>query len=249
VTTGDETVHAHGEELVRLEDVCRDYPMGGTTVHALDHVSLVIRRGEFLAVMGPSGSGKSTLLNVLGCLDTPSSGRYRLAGEEVAGLGETRLAEVRRRRVGFVFQSYHLVPRMTAAGNVELPLMIAGVPPRERRERVRALLDDVGLGARASHRPAELSGGERQRVAIARALAGRPDLLLADEPTGNLDTHTGDEVMALLERVHREGLTIVMVTHDARMGAHAERRIGLVDGRLVEDLAQAVVPLAIAVAP
>ena len=235
--------HSHSSEVVRLEGVSRLYTVGGSPVRALDDVSLVIRRGEFVAVMGPSGSGKSTLLHVLGCLDTPSAGRYWLEGEPVEGLSETRLAEVRRRHVGFIFQSYHLVPRMTAARNVELPLVIAGMAPRERAERVRAMLDAVGLAGRAGHRPAELSGGERQRVAIARALAGSPSLLLADEPTGNLDSRTGDEIMALLERVHHGGLSIVMVTHDPRMGAHAERRLGLEDGRLASDRAQIVVPV------
>jgi putative ABC transport system ATP-binding protein len=236
--------HSHSGEVVRLEGVSRLYTVGGSPVRALDDVSLVIRRGEFVAVMGPSGSGKSTLLHVLGCLDTPSSGRYWLEGEPVEGLSETRLAEVRRQHVGFIFQSYHLVPRMTAARNVELPLMIAGMPARERRERVLAMLAAVGLAARAAHRPSEMSGGECQRVAIARALAGKPALLLADEPTGNLDTRTGDEIMALLERVHQTGITIVMVTHDPRMAARAERRLGLVDGRLATDLEQTAVPVA-----
>jgi putative ABC transport system ATP-binding protein len=227
--------HAHGGELLRLESATKLYTMGEGQVRALDGVSLVIHRGEFVAVMGPSGSGKSTLLNVLGCLDRPTSGRYLLEGQEVQGLSETQLADVRRRRIGFVFQSYHLVPRMTAARNVELPLVLAGVPPRERRVRVRAMLDSVGLGPRADHRPDQLSGGERQRVAIARAMAGAPSLLLADEPTGNLDTRTADEIMTLLQRLHHDGLTIVMVTHDPRMGARAERRIGMVDGRLASD--------------
>jgi putative ABC transport system ATP-binding protein len=186
--------------------------------------------------MGPSGSGKSTLLNVLGCLDAPTSGRYLLEGREVQGLTETQLAEVRRRSVGFIFQSYHLVPRMTAARNVELPLVLAGMAPAARRVRVREVLADVGLESRATHRPDQLSGGERQRVAIARAMAAHPSLLLADEPTGNLDTHTGDGIMALLQRLHTSGLTIVMVTHDPRMGARAERKLGMVDGRLVSDV-------------
>ena len=234
-------VHRHGEELLRLEDVTRLYPMGGAPVKALDGVSLVIRRGEFVAVMGPSGSGKSTLLNVLGCLDTPSSGRYLLEGREVQGLSEAQLADVRRKSVGFIFQSYHLVPRMTAARNVELPLVLAGLAPAARRERVREVLDAVGLGTRATHRPDQLSGGERQRVAIARAMASRPALLLADEPTGNLDTRTADGIMALLEQLHTQGLTIVMVTHDPRMGARAERKLGMVDGRLASDVVLAQV--------
>jgi putative ABC transport system ATP-binding protein len=228
--------HAHGDELVRLEDVTRLYPMAGAAVRALDGVSLVLRRGEFVAVMGPSGSGKSTLLNVLGCLDAPTSGRYLLEGREVQGLTETQLADVRRKRIGFVFQSYHLVPRMSAARNVELPLVIAGVAPAERRARVREVLEAVGLAGRAGHRPDQLSGGECQRVAIARAMAARPALLLADEPTGNLDTRTADGIMALLQDLHARGLTIVMVTHDPRMGARAERRLGMVDGRLASDV-------------
>jgi len=228
--------HTHGDELLRLESVTRVYPMGGTAVKALDGVSLSLRRGEFVAVMGPSGSGKSTLLNVLGCLDTPTSGRYVLEGREVQGLTEAQLADVRRKSVGFIFQSYHLVPRMTAARNVELPLVLAGIAPATRRERVREVLDAVGLEPRATHRPDQLSGGERQRVAIARAMAARPSLLLADEPTGNLDTRTADDIMALLQRLHAGGLTIVMVTHDPRMGARAERRIGMVDGRLASDV-------------
>jgi len=228
--------HVHGEPLVRLEAVTRLYRMGGAEVRALDGVSLVIRRGEFVAVMGPSGSGKSTLLHVLGCLDVPTSGRYVLDGREVQGLTETELAEVRRTRIGFVFQSYHLVPRMDAARNVELPLVLAGMAPARRRERVREALEAVGLSARAAHRPSELSGGECQRVAIARAMASSPSLLLADEPTGTLDTHTADDIMALLQRFHARGLTIVMVTHDPRMGARAERRLGLVDGRLATDV-------------
>jgi len=228
--------HVHGEPLVRLVDVTRLYHMGGAEVRALDGVSLVIRRGEFVAVMGPSGSGKSTLLHVLGCLDVPTSGRYLLDGREVQGLTETELAEVRRTRIGFVFQSYHLVPRMDAARNVELPLVLAGMAPARRRERVREALEAVGLSARAGHRPSELSGGECQRVAIARAMATSPSLLLADEPTGNLDTRTADDIMALLQQLHERGLTIVMVTHDPRMGARAERRLGLVDGRLASDV-------------
>ncbi|HEX5634824.1 MAG TPA: ABC transporter ATP-binding protein [Gemmatimonadales bacterium] len=228
--------HRHGDELLRLEDVTRLYPMGGGPVKALDGVSLVIRRGEFVAVMGPSGSGKSTLLNVLGCLDTPSSGRYLLEGREVQGLSEAQLADVRRKSVGFIFQSYHLVPRMTAARNVELPLVLAGMAPAARRTRVSEVLAAVGLVARATHRPDQLSGGERQRVAIARAMAARPALLLADEPTGNLDTRTADGIMALLEQLHAGGLTIVMVTHDPRMGARAERKLAMVDGKLASDV-------------
>ena len=222
-------------EVIRFENVSRVYQVGGSEVHALDGVSLHIHRGDFVALMGPSGSGKSTLLNVIGCLDTPSSGTYILDAEPVQGLSESRLAEVRRRKIGFIFQSYHLVPRMTALRNVELPLILAGVDPGERRARARSALDSVGLGHRMSHRPDQLSGGERQRVAIARAMVSNPKILLADEPTGNLDTKTGEEIVALLERLNRDGLTIVLVTHDPRIAAHASRLMLLQDGRLTSD--------------
>jgi putative ABC transport system ATP-binding protein len=186
--------------------------------------------------MGPSGSGKSTLLNVIGCLDRPTDGRYVLDGTPVENLSEPELAAVRRRLIGFIFQSYHLVPRMTAARNVELPLVLAGMEPRERAVRVREMLGRVGLTPRARHRPDQLSGGERQRVAIARAMAPGPSLLLADEPTGNLDTRTGDEIMDVLGQLHEAGLTIVMVTHDPRMGARAERTLSMRDGRILGDV-------------
>jgi putative ABC transport system ATP-binding protein len=185
--------------------------------------------------MGPSGSGKSTLLNVIGCLDTPSSGAYTLDGEPVQGLSESRLAEIRRKKLGFIFQSYHLVPRMSAIRNVELPMILAGVPPAERHPRARASLESVGLAHRAHHRPDQLSGGERQRVAIARAMVSNPRILLADEPTGNLDSKTGAEIVALLERLNREGLTIVLVTHDAAIASRAGRLLQLRDGKLVSD--------------
>jgi putative ABC transport system ATP-binding protein len=221
--------------VIRLEHVTRVYRVGDSEVHALDDVTLAIGRGEFVAVMGPSGSGKSTLLNILGCLDTPTSGTYLLEGEPVQSLSEDRLAEVRQKNVGFIFQAYHLVPRMTAARNVELPLIFAGVEPRQRRRRVGAALESVGLGHRAHHRPDQLSGGERQRVAIARAMVMEPRILLADEPTGNLDTRSGDEIIALLERLHHGGLTIVLVTHDPRIGGRAHRLLGMRDGRLAAD--------------
>ena len=227
--------HGRGEVLLSIESVRRVYRVGDDDVHALDGVSLTIRRGEFVALMGPSGSGKSTLLNVLGCLDRPTSGRYVLDGTPVESLGEPELAAVRRRLIGFIFQAYHLVPRMSAARNVELPLILAGMPPRERALRVREMLDRVGLTARARHRPDQLSGGERQRVAIARAMAPGPSLLLADEPTGNLDSRTGDEIMDVLARLHAAGLTIVMVTHDPRMGERAERTLRMRDGRILGD--------------
>ena len=220
-------------DAIRLDDVSRVYRVGDSEVRALDHVTTRIPRGDFVAIMGPSGSGKSTLLQVLGCLDSPTSGHYVLEGEAVEGLPEARLAEIRQRRIGFVFQSYHLIPRMTAARNVELPLILAGVEPEERRRRVSEALARVGLGGRADHRPDQLSGGERQRVAIARALILRPAILLADEPTGNLDSKTGDEIVNTLEALHHEGLTIVLVTHDPTVAARAHRLLRMHDGRIV----------------
>lgn len=222
-------------ELIQLESVSRVYPVGETQVRALDGVTLHIHQGDFVALMGPSGSGKSTLLNVIGCLDTPTSGIYRLEGEEVQGLSEERLAAIRQKKIGFIFQAYHLVPRMTALRNVELPLILAGVDPRERRDRARAALDVLGIARRAGHRPDQLSGGECQRVAIARAMVVHPSILLADEPTGNLDTRTGEEIIALLETLNRDGLTIVLVTHDPRIAAHARRLLTMRDGRLCSD--------------
>ena len=229
-----EAIETAAPDLIRLDDVSRVYRVGESEVRALDHVSAVVGRGEFIAVTGPSGSGKSTLLQVLGCLDSPTSGRYLLDGEPVEALSEERLARIRQRAVGFVFQSYHLIPRMTAARNVELPLILAGIDPAERRERVAAALHAVGLAARAGHRPDQLSGGERQRVAIARAMILRPRILLADEPTGNLDTRMGDEIMRTLEQFHAEGLTIVVVTHDPQVAARAQRTIRMRDGRIVD---------------
>ncbi len=226
---------AADDAIIRLERVSRVYQVGESTVRALDEVSLAIARGEFAAIMGPSGSGKSTMLNVLGCLDTPTSGRYLLDGEAVEKLSEDRLAEVRQRKIGFIFQSYHLVGRMTAARNVELPMIFAGAEPRARRERVRAALDAVGLSHRTTHRPDQLSGGERQRVAIARAMVMEPRILLADEPTGNLDTKSGEEIVALLERLNAAGLTLVLVTHDPRVADHARRVLRMRDGRIASE--------------
>ncbi len=223
-------------ELIRLDRVSRIYRVGTAEVRAVDDVTLHIHAGEFVALMGPSGSGKSTLLNLLGCLDSPTSGSYRLEGQAVQGLTEDALADVRRRKIGFIFQAYHLVPRMSAARNVELPMILAGVEPARRRERARAALESVGLAPRASHRPDQLSGGERQRVAIARAIVMEPRILLADEPTGNLDTRTGDELVALLERLNDGGLTIVLVTHDPRVGAHARHMLRMRDGRLIANV-------------
>ena len=224
-----------GESVILLADVTRVFQVGDSEVRALDGVSLDVRRGESIALMGPSGSGKSTLLNVLGCLDTPTGGRYVLDGEAVEKLTEDQLADVRQRKIGFVFQAYHLVARMTALRNVELPMIFAGVPPAERRRRAQEALVSVGLAKRLTHRPEQLSGGERQRVAIARATVMRPSILLADEPTGNLDTKSGDEILAVLDRLNSEGLTLVIVTHDPRVGARARRLLRMRDGRFVEE--------------
>jgi putative ABC transport system ATP-binding protein len=224
-----------GDEVIRLDGVTRVFQVGDSEVRALDGVSLTVRRGESIALMGPSGSGKSTLLNVLGCLDTPTAGRYVLDGEAVERLSDDQLADVRQRRIGFVFQAYHLVARMTAARNVELPMIFAGVPPAERRRRAEEALASVGLRHRTTHRPDQLSGGERQRVAIARSTAMRPSILLADEPTGNLDTKSGDEILAVLQGLNAAGLTLVIVTHDPRVAARAGRLLRMRDGRLVEE--------------
>ncbi|MGL6005302.1 ABC transporter ATP-binding protein [Aeromonas sobria] len=223
-------------ELIRLDAVSRRFTLGGTEVAALEHVSLRVAEGEYLAVMGPSGSGKSTLLNVLGLLDRPDDGQYWLGGEDIATLSEPALAQLRGHRIGFVFQSFHLISRLTARENVELPLMLCGVLPAERHRRSQRLLGELGLENRAEHRPAELSGGQRQRVAIARAMAMAPRLILADEPTGNLDSRSGEEVISLLEGLNREqGITLVVVTHDPRLGERAGRRILMNDGHINTD--------------
>ncbi|MDX7921398.1 ABC transporter ATP-binding protein [Aeromonas media] len=223
-------------DLIRLEAVSRRFALGGTEVAALAQVSLRVAEGEYLAVMGPSGSGKSTLLNVLGLLDRPDEGRYWLGGEDTATLSEPALARLRGQRIGFVFQSFHLISRLTARENVELPLMLCGVPPAERHSRSQRLLEELRLDNRADHRPAELSGGQRQRVAIARAMAMAPRLILADEPTGNLDSRSGEEVITLLEGLNREqGMTLVVVTHDPRLGERAGRRLSMDDGRISSD--------------
>ncbi|MFM5133949.1 ABC transporter ATP-binding protein [Aeromonas rivipollensis] len=223
-------------ELIRLDAVSRRFTLGGTEVAALEHVSLRVAEGEYLAVMGPSGSGKSTLLNVLGLLDRPDEGQYWLGGQDIATLSEPALAQLRGHRIGFVFQSFHLISRLTARENVELPLMLCGVLPAERHRRSQRLLEDLGLDNRADHRPAELSGGQRQRVAIARAMAMAPRLILADEPTGNLDSRSGEEVITLLEGLNREqGITLMVVTHDPRLGERAGRRISMDDGRISSD--------------
>jgi putative ABC transport system ATP-binding protein len=224
---------------VDLRDIDRVFRLGDSEVHALRKVNLRIAAGEYMAVMGPSGSGKSTLLNVLGLLDAPSGGSYHLEGRDVTTLSPDEQAGVRSRRIGFVFQTFHLVPRLTAAENIELPMVLAGIAPSERSQRVARALVEFGLTPRAQHRPGELSGGQRQRVAIARATVMAPALMLADEPTGNLDRTTGDEVIHLLEALNRDrGVTLVVVTHDARLGLRARRCLQLDDGAIRQDLAQ-----------
>jgi putative ABC transport system ATP-binding protein len=221
--------------MIRLQGIERVFSIGGEEVHALRSVSLEIAAGEYVSIMGPSGSGKSTLLNVVGLLDRPSAGRYELDGRDVTDLSDDEQARVRRERIGFVFQFFHLVPRLTAAQNIELPMVLAGIDPAERRVRLARLLDEYGLEARSRHRPDELSGGQCQRVAIARAMSMRPALILADEPTGNLDRHTGLEVITVLERVHHGGGAVMLVTHDPEIGARAQRRLRMVDGAVVSD--------------
>jgi len=221
--------------VIRLEQICRDYAVGDQTVHALDHVDLTIGAGEYLSIMGPSGSGKSTLLNIVGLLDRPTSGRYILDDRDVETLDDDALAAYRRAKIGFIFQSFHLIPRMTALENVELPMVLAGEAPSQRRERARAMLDSVGLAARMGHRPDQLSGGERQRVAIARAISMQPAVLLADEPTGNLDSHSGEEIIAIIERLNADGIALVVVTHDPEVGDRASRHLVMRDGKVHTD--------------
>ena len=221
--------------MIRLRGIERVFRVGEEEVHALRSVNLDIARGEYLSIMGPSGSGKSTLLNLIGLLDRPNAGRYEFDERDVTGLSDDEQARVRREKIGFVFQFFHLVPRLTAEQNVELPMVLAGIDPAERRERLKKLLAEYGLEARARHRPDQLSGGQCQRVAIARAMCMRPAVLLADEPTGNLDRHTGQEVMAVLERVHGGGGTVLLVTHDPEIGGRAHRRLRMVDGAVVSD--------------
>jgi putative ABC transport system ATP-binding protein len=221
--------------VIRIHDLTREYRMGSERILALRGVTLEIRRNEYVAIMGPSGSGKSTMMNVLGCLDTPSAGEYWLNGEEVSRLTDDALARVRNREIGFVFQTFNLLPRATALHNVELPLVYAGVRARERRERASAALERVGLAERMHHRPTELSGGQRQRVAIARALVNQPSILLADEPTGNLDSVTGDEGREGFAALHAAGQTVIMVTHEPDIAARAQRVVVLRDGRVESD--------------
>jgi putative ABC transport system ATP-binding protein len=222
--------------MIELQAINRVFQVGDQQVHALRDVNLNIGTGEYLSIMGPSGSGKSTLLNMLGLLDRPSSGRYRLDGRDVTDLDDNQLAATRREKIGFVFQFFHLVPRLTAAENIELPLMLAGVEPRLRKTRVNAALEAMGIAERGHHRPDQLSGGQRQRIAIARATIMEPAVLLADEPTGNLDRHSGLDVIAVLEQLNRDkGIVLIMVTHDPDIGSRAGRRLHMVDGRIAND--------------
>ena len=221
--------------LITFQDVCKYYPMGDGTVVAADHISFEIAPGEFTAIVGSSGSGKSTCMNIIGCLDVPSEGTYLLSGQDVGRMNKNRLAEIRNELLGFIFQQYNLLPRLNLLENVEVPLMYAGVPRGERRERALAALEQVGLGDKWRHRPMELSGGQQQRVSIARALVGRPSVILADEPTGALDSRTGREVLAMLQDLHRAGHTVVLITHDNSIAVQAQRIIRLEDGRVVYD--------------
>lgn len=222
--------------MIELAEIHRDFLVGDQKVHALDGVTLMIESGEYVSIMGPSGSGKSTLLNLLGLLDRPTSGSYHLNGQDVTSLSDIEQAQVRNREIGFVFQMFHLVPRLTAAENVELPLILAGTAPDERRSKVAGVLEELGLTDRSHHKPDQLSGGQRQRVAIARATVTEPNVLLADEPTGNLDHKSGMDVIRILEQLNERGITLIMVTHDPEMGQRARRQLRMVDGRLHSDL-------------
>ena len=223
------------DAVIRLEKLNRRYRMGAEYIDALGSVDLTVERGDYLAIMGPSGSGKSTLMNIIGCLDTPTGGAYWLNGKPVSAMNERQLARVRNSEIGFVFQTFNLLPRMTALANVEVPLVYAGAKRRERERRAKEALETVGLGDRMSHRPSEMSGGQRQRVAIARALVTHPSILLADEPTGNLDSSTGREIMALFDLLQSEGNTLIVVTHEPHIAKHARRAIHLSDGNIVKD--------------
>ncbi len=227
-----------GPLVIEIENVTKLYKMGEEIVHALLGVSIRVHRNEYLAVMGPSGSGKSTLMNMLGCLDTPTSGKYHFTGKDVSGMSDDELADIRNREIGFVFQTFNLLPRSSSLQNVELPLVYAGLPPAQRREKAIQTLRDVGLGERMSHKPNELSGGQRQRVAIARALVNNPSIILADEPTGNLDSKTGEEIMQLLEVLYEKGNTIIVVTHEEDIARHARRIVRLRDGLIESDTRQ-----------
>jgi len=223
------------QDIIRTHDLRRYYHMGGEVIHALSGVDLVVNRGEYVAIMGPSGSGKSTLMNLIGCLDTPDDGEYWLNGKLVSDMNDRELARVRNREVGFVFQTFNLLARTNALHNVEMPLIYAGIKRKQRLERARHALERVGLAERMGHRPSEMSGGQRQRVAVARALVTEPSILLADEPTGNLDSTTSEEIMVLFEELHTTGHTILLVTHEADIAAHARRTIFLRDGTIAED--------------
>ena len=221
--------------MMRLKRLCRDFQVGDEVVNALDHVDLEVQPGEYISIMGPSGSGKSTLLNILGLLDRPTSGTYQLDGSDVSNLDDNTLTEQRQEHIGFIFQSFHLIPRLSALENVELPLLLAGAPVTARRKRAREVLDSVGLASRLHHRPDQLSGGERQRVAIGRAIIMKPGVLLADEPTGNLDSHSSGEVIEIIEELNRGGISLLVVTHDPDIGGRAQRHLLLRDGRISKD--------------
>jgi putative ABC transport system ATP-binding protein len=229
------TVRPRGALVIDIQGVTKLYRMGEETVHALRGVALQVHSNEYMAIMGPSGSGKSTLMNMLGCLDTPTSGHYQFNGKDVSSMSDDELASIRNREIGFVFQTFNLLPRSTSLHNVELPLIYAGLPPHERRERARQALHNVGLGDRMLHKPNELSGGQRQRVAIARALVNHPSIILADEPTGNLDSRTGEEIMQLFDTIYEQGNTIIVVTHEEDIARHARRTIRLHDGLIESD--------------
>jgi len=232
------TCRPHGASVIEIEGVTKLYKMGEEIVHALCGVALNVRRNEYLAIMGPSGSGKSTLMNMLGCLDTPTSGRYFFSGKNVSTMTDDELADIRNREIGFVFQTFNLLPRSTALANVELPLVYAGLGSAARREQATRTLVNVGLGDRMGHKPNELSGGQRQRVAIARALVNHPSIILADEPTGNLDSRTGEEIMQLFEELYIQGNTIIVVTHEEGIARHARRIVRLRDGLIESDVSQ-----------
>jgi len=221
--------------VIQLEGICRNFQLGDQEVHALTDIFLEIDEGEYISVMGPSGSGKSTLLHLIGLLDHPTTGRYRMSGQDVTELTDDQLARIRRENIGFVFQFFHLIPRLTAAQNIEIPLILAGYPPTERKRRIAETVKAFGLADRAEHRPDQLSGGQRQRVAIARSTIMQPRVVLADEPTGNLDRASGRQVVELLEELHEKGVTVIVVTHDPELGDRATRRIHMVDGHISED--------------
>ena len=221
--------------LIEFDDVCKYYQMGDTTVKAVDHISMQINKGEFVAIVGQSGSGKSTCMNIIGCLDVPTSGTYRLNGRDVGSMSKNELAEIRNEMLGFIFQQYNLLPKLTLMENVELPLIYAGLSRKEQQERARTALQQVGLGEKLNNKPSQLSGGQQQRASIARALAGGPAVILADEPTGALDSHTGREVLGILQKLHKEGNTVVLITHDNSIAVQAERIIRLEDGHIVYD--------------